>query len=862
MVNETARINFEATNLDVVEGRIKAIGGAVNILGGAVETVVGSMGLIGVDEKVQKQFQEAATSAIAFADGVKRVFEGYKELREAQQLFKRASDAATTATGLNTAATIANNTAQATGVGILGKATIAWRGLTAAIAANPITAIAVAVASLVAAFVLLTDETEDATEQTNKLVESQKALETTLRNISNTTTLRIAQLRSIGALESEITKATIQGEKDKLAEYNKQLLAQRNNLAFYMKDGKKMFLITKDQQDSIDKLNESIQTTELNIKVLGFELEKNRRIEALARKEAEKTESDKAIKARIDAYKTFIEKKTKLDEDYSKKVSELTKKTVEDQLKDQNAINQFATFANQARTESINGLIEVGKQAGIITGQLADDLANETQDLTAYFKILTLADPAKLGAENYKKFTTDLFNVISSTNDKFVKFAQDNPSLFTDPTAVAKVLPLAKQLFEKGVKDFEPILKEFLKLGKYDEATIKEIIDGQAQALEEQKTALRDAIIERTNVLKEGKDAELELLESQYKLETEVFKNEQNILTRLKEEYDKKKAEITKKYTDEEARIREEARKKELENLQIFRDKTIQQINEDETRNYFLRLKLLEKFFDVQLRAYQKDSKEYKDLLKQKEDALKGFTERGTKLNEFFNSKSAEQIAGVLSALNSITSGMLAMAQQNSDDRLNAIEADYNSRLQGLTGTDEQIAAQQQAIEEQKNRALEAERKKAFEDQKKFKIADTITSGLSSAFQAFGSAMSLGPILGPIVGGALSAMILAQMANTVQSIKNQQYVGSGTAGGGGGIGTPGQGPTMSNFGGNYSGGAPMVGGGSNPAISGGGTAMSAPPPQGPNTPIRAYVVANDVSNGLEAEQSINNRRRI
>ena len=30
MVNETARINFEATNLDVVEGRIKAIGGAVN----------------------------------------------------------------------------------------------------------------------------------------------------------------------------------------------------------------------------------------------------------------------------------------------------------------------------------------------------------------------------------------------------------------------------------------------------------------------------------------------------------------------------------------------------------------------------------------------------------------------------------------------------------------------------------------------------------------------------------------------------------------------------------------------------------------------------------------------------------------
>ncbi|NBW19946.1 MAG: hypothetical protein EBR82_69440 [Caulobacteraceae bacterium] len=83
MVQETARINFETGNLDVVEGRIKALGGAINLLGGAVETTVGLMGLLGVDDKVQKQFQEAATSAIAFADGTKRIFEGYKELREA-----------------------------------------------------------------------------------------------------------------------------------------------------------------------------------------------------------------------------------------------------------------------------------------------------------------------------------------------------------------------------------------------------------------------------------------------------------------------------------------------------------------------------------------------------------------------------------------------------------------------------------------------------------------------------------------------------------------------------------------------------------------------------------------------------------
>lgn len=751
MVQETARINFEATNLDAIEGKIKAIGGAINVLGGSIELAVGALGLLEVDEKTTKRFQEAAASAISFADGAKRVFEGYKELREAADLFRKAQQATTAATTANTVATAANNAVQASSIGVLGKARAAWAAFTAVLARNPITAIAVALAAVIATIITYTSSTDDATEATEALNKANEDLLKSFENRTNRekryTSVRLSELKAAGATE-------------------KQLLQQQ----------------IKDAEEAYKKaIAESIIfAKQAGITVTGAGGKAIPGVGGMGSKGVKITGGTPQAQA-----------------DYKKLVD---------------IANEAAAAVKLARNE----LIIFDKEAAKERQQRALAQANEILKVQES----SIRNTQLLALEGYDRDLQDLKN---STNDK-----------------LAVVKGNAKA--ELAVNNEYNALKAKLDK-KYRDDTAKQLRDIALMGMDSQTK-------------------ELEELDDFFETKFELFKDNEEVTNQLLALLRKKRLEIIDKYNKEEEAKNKEAQDKALENLQKFRDETIQQIIDSETRSYFLRLKLLEKFFDTQMKAYAKDSKEYKDLQKQKEEALKGFTEKGTKLNEFFSSKSAQQIAGVLSALNSITSGMLAMAQQNSDDRLNAIEADYNSRLQGLTGTDEQIAAQQQAIEEQKNRALEAERKKAFEDQKKFKIADTITSGLSSAFQAFGSAMTLGPILGPIVGGALSAMILAQMANTVQSIKNQQYVGSGTAGGGGGIGTPGQGPTMSNFGGNYSGGAPMVGGGSNPAISGGGTAMSAPPPQSPNTPIRAYVVANDVSNGLEAEQSINNRRRI
>jgi hypothetical protein len=105
-------IDNSTQNLDKTlkssEIRIKQIGGSINILGGAVETVVGSLGLIGVDEEVVKGFQQAAASAIAFADGTKRLFEGFKELTESRKLLLELNKASTLSEQANTQALASN----------------------------------------------------------------------------------------------------------------------------------------------------------------------------------------------------------------------------------------------------------------------------------------------------------------------------------------------------------------------------------------------------------------------------------------------------------------------------------------------------------------------------------------------------------------------------------------------------------------------------------------------------------------------------------------------------------------------------------------------------------------------------------
>ena len=73
--------------------------------------------------------------------------------------------------------------------------------------------------------------------------------------------------------------------------------------------------------------------------------------------------------------------------------------------------------------------------------------------------------------------------------------------------------------------------------------------------------------------------------------------------------------------------------------------------------------------------------------------------------------------------------------------------------------------------------------KEGFESAKKYQIAGATMSMLSGIASAWASSMQLGFILGPIVGSALSAMMLGIGIAQIAKIKNTQFGGSGNVSG-------------------------------------------------------------------------------
>jgi hypothetical protein len=150
-------------------------------------------------------------------------------------------------------------------------------------------------------------------------------------------------------------------------------------------------------------------------------------------------------------------------------------------------------------------------------------------------------------------------------------------------------------------------------------------------------------------------------------------------------------------------------------------------------------------------------------------------------------------------------------------------------------------------------------REQAFQQQKKLRIAEATISGITGAVDAFTSVQNLNkliPGLGIAVGGVLAGLVLATTGQQISLIQgsslggNVSSTGFNNIGGGsfslGAGGTsiaPSLGATLPGLGGGRLGSAPTV-----------GTLEQ--------EPIRAYVLAGDVTNGVQANIALNNRRRL
>ena len=189
-----------SNSLERQEARIKTLGGAINIVGGSVEVLAGGLALSGaLTEEQAEQFEGAALGAIAFADGAKRVFEGYKELSEGIRAYGGAAKIAQAVQArLNTT-----------------------------ILANPYVAAAAAVAAVTVAVIALIRAQDDEEAQLERIAEARERYNKQLL-IEETNRLRLVKAQGANAvtLAEEELKAA---ENLLKATQDKFVAAQREN---------------------------------------------------------------------------------------------------------------------------------------------------------------------------------------------------------------------------------------------------------------------------------------------------------------------------------------------------------------------------------------------------------------------------------------------------------------------------------------------------------------------------------------------------------------------------------------------------------------------------------------------------------
>jgi len=348
----SARVRVLASDTKYLDAGIQAIGA----LAGAFTAAQGAAALFGNEnEDVQKVIQKV-TGAMAVLQGIQAVANALnKDSALSVLLFSRAQQGA----AVSTTALAAAETGQAVATTA---ATTATRAFTAALLANPITAILVGIAALVTALIAFSDgseEAEKATKDLNDALEAQKLLldldEASLRR---RTDLLVAQAKAQGKAESEIT--TIEGQA-LASRINLRRQAYNDFVKIYNDQDLRRKLSAEDNkklEDELLKRQEQLADDENEIQIKRVERDKQRNDEA-----------DKLEKKAIEAAKKAAEERKKILEQQIKFTAELEKARIDamqegydkERAQARQAIN--ARIAELENEKSLSAKAEQSKQA-------------------------------------------------------------------------------------------------------------------------------------------------------------------------------------------------------------------------------------------------------------------------------------------------------------------------------------------------------------------------------------------------------------------------------------------------------------------------------------------------------------------
>jgi hypothetical protein len=341
--------------------------------------------------------------------------------------------------------------------------------------------------------------------------------------------------------------------------------------------------------------------------------------------------------------------------------------------------------------------------------------------------------------------------------------------------------------------------------------------------LKKREIELADTLIEQAKLRKDAAKTEEEIEKGRQELSDAIANR---ILLRT---------ELTKLESDEREKIakeEEDRRKKQLEQRQKDREKEYEEFKT---------------FYRNVLKVRNDIIKENAEFLG--ETLTKQITEANDKIMKDFDSRI--KLTGEMARraqedqTKQSISNLQAYAELASYATQQFVESNAFQTTKELASTANSFISDLQG-------GLDESNEEGFEKAKKYKIAQVVTTGTQAAFEAFAGAQKYNavlPGLGTAIGIALVSAIAVKSKKSIADIRSAQFGGAGSCPSAGGSG--GGGSTI-----------PLSGGGFTPIGQQAANTQLTPDFGVPSTPVRAYVIGQDVEDGREAEARLNRRRTL
>ena len=446
------------------------------------------------------------------------------------------------------------------------------------------------------------------------------------------------------------------------------------------------------------------------------------------------------------------------------------------------------------------------------------------------------ADKEKYNAKDRQKFLDQAIAKERQINDQKLALAQeeydilkkrseltDNDTRMNDELAAAeaKLYNTRREHFEKE----KSLLKERQKAGKELSGAEKKRLE-ELEKLEEEAKKLREEELKKIEEIQDraalsllsNKDRELEILRRKYEEEKALLEKYEKDTTKLTEEYEAKKQEIINKNG--------------LDKANEINERAIQSLMSTSERQ----LAILKKRYDEEKKLLEANGVDTVNLTKEyqrqvaeakagegegkikdinSDAALEREIADKTIQNEFEKKEKILQIErDRLEGTKAVYEELFALEdlseekRQEYADKIAEINAglEENSvhlkevqvaQVQEMVDTYSKVAESigevmnnvaeiwQDSIKQRvKNgKITEEQGKKEFESTKKMQIAAAVINGLAGVAMAVATAMSLGPIAGPIMAAVNSALVITTTALQIAKIKSTTFDGGGSVSG-------------------------------------------------------------------------------